>query len=151
MSSTIGAPCMQLAGLDGMVLMMDYVRGPTFGCYVGCKFGLNSAGIDAYTDAMMIKIGGGGDSEAPHANIFYPRAIAYAQQLCTSCPLSACEMLERRQRMISSQGACVGGCGLSHVPFTRMRLPMRAAHQTEQRMHRTVRSFPPKRVGDERL
>ena len=66
--------------------LMDYVVGPTFECYVGCKYGLNiqqvSSYIEAYPDTRKL--------ENPYNNVFYAQAKAYALLLCTVCPLTVC-------------------------------------------------------------
>lgn len=84
MASNVGAPCTQLGENPAAAALMGYVRGPTFACYVGCKYGLRAAGGDTYSASPGV--------ERPRENIFLPRALAFASALCVPCPLSRCGM-----------------------------------------------------------
>ena len=98
-SAKVGLPCPPLSEER-----MGYVIGPTFACYIGCKYGQISTGIDEYITAMMIS----GGNEKPHRNIFFPRALAYSATLCTPCPLTTCGM---DGLMGLYRPAAGGGCG----------------------------------------
>ena len=68
--------------------LMDYTLGPTFECYVGCRFGLNVSAVDAYVRAFPDARGA---LEAPHDNRFYPaQARLLAARLCAPCPNATC-------------------------------------------------------------
>jgi hypothetical protein len=68
--------------------LMDYALGPTFACYVGCRYGVNAAAVDAY---VRLYPDGAGGHEDPHNNVFWPmQARLMAATLCAACPTSPC-------------------------------------------------------------
>ena len=89
---------------------MRYVVGPTFDCYIGCKYGLNSGGVDKYT-AIFVNT-----KDRPRDNIFlYKNAIAYASQLCAPCPLGQCGLglyrpVDTEDTACGDPRGCVGVC-----------------------------------------
>ena len=107
-------PCTDLAvtpALDPLLAarysLMDYVLGPSFACYVGCRYGLNDTAVHAYTAAA----GGGVTSttEDPMRNIFLPPSAKVFANLCLACSTRPCTQFAGRYRPL----VVLGGCGPS--------------------------------------
>jgi hypothetical protein len=108
-------PCTDLPAADPDLGMM-YVVGKIPGCFVGCKYGVNS--VDAYNNLFWHSDAAGDD---PWNNVFLPGAVALQNVLCTACPKTACGLNTFRPKVSSQCGpvcyqasgcgdGCVGAC-----------------------------------------
>ena len=87
--------------------LVDYVKGPTYDCYVGCKYGtIPNVGMAYYTSQFVA-----GLNEIIDQNIFYPRMVTVASYVCKNCssPLNSCPLGKYRPKF--SEG-CGPPCGL---------------------------------------
>ncbi len=87
------AQCTDLLVVEGDFLsaaaatLMDYVRGRSFECYIGCRYALNDSAVGAYVRAMARDET---SLEDPFGNVFLPHdARPYAAQLCLPCRTDA--------------------------------------------------------------
>jgi hypothetical protein len=89
--------------------LVDYVIGPTYECYLGCKYGVATGGngFREYLNNFSMVL----SNENPYNNVFYPRlaSFAWASRICLACPLTACPMGKYRPEY--SPG-CGPPCGL---------------------------------------
>ena len=97
--------CSDLVEADRV--LVDYVLGPTYNCYIGCKYGVvPETGISEYQKTFIV-----GVNEAPGSNIFYPRMASMADKVCRSCPLTPCQALGKYRPRVADN--CGPPCGLS--------------------------------------
>ena len=93
--------CSDLAG--GYYPLLDYVTGPTFACYVGCRYGLNDTAMHAYVLAYA------GVGEDPLHNIFWPATAKTFPGLCLACSTRPCTPFAGRYRPLVDAG-CGPAC-----------------------------------------
>lgn len=94
------------AALAAAAQLMDYVQGPTFECYIGCRYGLNLVAAANYTRQFPDARG----LESPQGNVFYPdRAKLYAQRLCLPCSTAPCRRAGRYRPQVTAAG-CGPAC-----------------------------------------
>lgn len=105
--SVEGISCEDLSA--DVVNLVDYVIGPTYECYLGCKYGIATGGngFREYLNNYSVVL----SNENPYNNIFYPRlaSFVWASKICLACPLTACPMGKYRPEY--SPG-CGPPCGL---------------------------------------
>ena len=83
--------------------LMDYVLGPSFACYIGCRYGLNDTAVHAYVVASA------SSGEDPLHNIFLPPAAKVFPDLCLPCSTRPCTPFAGRFRPLVFQ-ACGPSC-----------------------------------------
>lgn len=86
---------------------MAFVVGPTFACYVGCRYGLNVSAVSEY-----IRVGAGG-SESPWSNVFYASAALAGYQLCLPCSTAVCPLTGRYRPFAPGSSTCGAECLLN--------------------------------------
>ena len=105
--SVEGISCEDLS--SNVANLVDYVTGPTYECYLGCKYGVatGSNGFREYLNNYSMVL----SDENPYNNVFYPRLASptWANKICLACPLTACPLGKYRPEY--SPG-CGPPCGL---------------------------------------
>ena len=112
-------PCTDLTPTPGLPAalvaayrLMDFVRGPTYECYVACRYGVNPAMVAEYARASPDPTG----RENPAGNLFFPStAKAFLLGgLCLPCSRAACTALPGRYRpVVDATNGCGPPCGIT--------------------------------------
>ena len=114
-SSITTLPCTDLtfplgtpSSISIAALLMDYVVGPVFQCFIGCKYGLDYAAVEAYVNESPDWKG----QEAPYSNVFYPSAKIFAEKLCRPCPQTKCRWNRYRPQVVANDNSNNVSCGI---------------------------------------
>ena len=106
--SAVRMPCKDLENSPGSDVLLAYVAGPVNGCFLGCKYGIKTDGVQKYyyesshTTTSM-------DKDIPWNNVFYPLVIGIADSVCRPCSLVRCPLGTFRPKITDT---CGPACGL---------------------------------------